>query len=602
MSLFERIQNKRYDLQEGKKFGPGSDGRVNFNRDNNKKDKKEPLSDKEKLYRSKRDAKAKELGYKSGDELERTVDRGLKSIDKKPGGKLPKTGYATGEPFQPDNNPATVKYVKNKEGIPRKVPGTGKFPASGKSTLIGRFKYPSMDKDFSKAVKSGEVERDVAKRLKTRLSFTAKDELGDIRTTQGKKNIDNFTSKVFKNQKGTIGTGKGKNSDLYKILKRDIDNRNPTVPSSVINPKTGTRFRKPMPGGFDADGGRTGTKAQQNRYDMTAQKKAAKFDKEIVKQANLPKDLKIPKGGSGDSTPLSKKELNVKYKAAKLKLDYGGRMAKKDPKIAKMTAAQKKANIEKIKKDIYSKPSSQPSKAPLKFSTYKYDRKNIVPTGLKGKDQPKFKDIKNTISYKSTTKDRLNLNKRDLAKFSKKTKFAPLKKASQAVKYKTTFGDFAKRTGKKGLKFIGTKARNNKLATAAIAIGAGAFAYDRIKKAIAGPTLKDKDFTATKPIQDRSGKNVKFTYGKDAKDKAMPYLTKDKTIKTPKGTKTVPGSLTKFKTGDYKVATKSGANYNVNDRIKNSAFEKQLQKAEKNPNKNKNKDFLKKFKNATRPT
>ena len=159
------------------------------------------------------------------------------------------------------------------------------------------------------------------------------------------------------------------------------------------------------------------------------------------------------------------------------------------------------------------------------------------------------------------------------------------KRNSKRIKFK----NFASKQGSKALKFIGTKARNNKLATAAIAIGGAAFAYDRIKKAIAGPTLDlKKDFTTTKPIQDRSGKNVKFTYGKDAKDKAMPYLTK--------------GSLTKFKTGDYKVATKSGANYNVNDRIKNSAFEKQIQKAEKNPNKNKNKAFLKSVKNATRPT
>ena len=37
MSLFERIQNKRYDLQERKKkFGPGSDGRVNPGGNNNK--------------------------------------------------------------------------------------------------------------------------------------------------------------------------------------------------------------------------------------------------------------------------------------------------------------------------------------------------------------------------------------------------------------------------------------------------------------------------------------------------------------------------------------------------------------------------------------
>jgi len=164
------------------------------------------------------------------------------------------------------------------------------------------------------------------------------------------------------------------------------------------------------------------------------------------------------------------------------------------------------------------------------------------------------------------------------------------------------FKNFASKQGGKAFKYLKGAAARNPLVAGALAVGAGALAYNRIKKAIAGPTLTNKDFTATKPIQDRSGKNVKFTYGKDAKDKAMPYLTKDKTIKTPKGTKTIPGSLTKFKTGEYKVATKSGANYNVNDRIKNSAFEKQLQKAEKNPNKNKNKDFLKKFKNATRPT
>ena len=36
--------------------------------------------------------------------------------------------------------------------------------------------------------------------------------------------------------------------------------------------------------------------------------------------------------------------------------------------------------------------------------------------------------------------------------------------------------------------------------------------------------------------------------------------------------------------------------------MKNSAFEKQLQKAQKNPNNKKNQQFLKKFKNATRPT
>ena len=583
MSLFERINTKLIT------------------------EKKEPLSDKEKYYKDRISAKAKELGYKSSADLERTVDRGIKAVDKKPGGRLPRVGYATGEPFQPDNNPATVKYTRGKtdpktgvqKSPPIKVPGTGKFPASGKSTLRGRFRYPSMDKDFSKAVKTGEVERDVAKRLKTRLGYTAKDELGDIKTPQGKKNIDTFVSKVMKNQKGTIGTGKGKDSDLYKILKRDIDNRNPTVPSKVINPKTGTRFRKPMPGGFDAEGGRTGTKAQQNRYDMTAQRRAAKFDKEIEKQAKLPKDLKIPKGGSGDSTPLAKKELNVKYKAAKLKLDYGGRMAEKDPEIAKMTKAQKKANFEKIKKDIYSKPSSQPSKAPLKFSTYKYDRKNIVPTGLKGKDQPKFKDIRNTIAFKNTTKDRLNLNKKDLATFSKRTKFAGLKNKS-SVKYKKTFKGVAGNLAKKGFnkfKSLGFRGKAGVIGGAALG---GYLAYQGAKKLLSPATLTNKDFTSTAPIKDRSGQNVRFKYDKNAEDMALPYVS-SKTRTRKDGTK-IPSALTKFKTGAYNVSTKSGKPINVNQNMKNSAFEKQLQKAQKNPNNKKNQQFLKKFKNATRPT
>ena len=41
----------------------------------------------------------------------------------------------------------------------------------------------------------------------------------------------------------------------------------------------------------------------------------------------------------------------------------------------------------------------------------------------------------------------------------------------------------------------------------ATAVGAY-LGYQAIKKALAGPTLKDKDFTATKPIQDRSRNSV----------------------------------------------------------------------------------------------
>ena len=518
-------------------------------------EKKEPISDKEKYYRDRISKKAKDLGYKSSADLERTVDRGIKAVDKKPGGRYPRKGYATGEPFQADDNPATLKPkpIKQANYPGEKIPGTGKYEASGKSTLRGRFRYPSMDKDFSKAVKTGEVERDVAKRLKTRLKYTAGTELG------GDKGVDNFVSKVMKNQKGTIGTGKGKDSDLYKILKRDIDNRNPTVPSKVINPKTGTRFRKPMPGGFDAEGGRTGTVAQQKRYDMTAQRKAAKFDKEIVKQANLPKGLKIPKGGefnkdpkTGEMKPSSElrpKELNVKFKAAKLKLDYGGRMAEKDPMYKALTDAQKKKRYESIKKTIYNKKSSQPSKAPLKFSTYKYARNKIVPTNLKGKDQPKFKDIRNTIPYKSTTKDKLKFNKKDFATFSNTTKFGRLRKPSEGVKYKKTFKGVAGNLVKKGGKYLKNLPMKNKLGLAALGTVA---AIAAVKKFSAPPkdTLTARDFKKSKsPVTKKDGSEVRrslFLSTKQEKNNKEPRISGDRLTRNKNFT-------AKLKSGEYRT-------------------------------------------------
>ena len=86
---------------------------------------------------------------------------------------------------------------------------------------------------------------------------------------------------------------------------------------------------------------------------------------------------------------------------------------------------------------------------------------------------------------------------------------------------------------------------------------------------------------------------------------ASPYLG-SKTRTRSDGTK-IPSALTKFKTGAYNVATKStptkkGTPINVNQNMKQSAFEKQIQKAQNNPKNKKNQQFLKKFKNATRPT
>ena len=210
---------------------------------------------------------------------------------------------------------------------------------------------------------------------------------------------------------------------------------------------------------------------------------------------------------------------------------YGGRLADKDPKIAKMTDAQKAENIAKIKAKI--------------------DAKNPViqtPVG------PLPKTAKN------------------MKKFSKRTRFK----------------NFASKQSGKAFKYLKGVAGRNKLATAAIALGAGAFLYDRAKKALGPKTLTNKDFSSTAPIKDRSGQNVRFKYDKKAENIAKPYLTSK--------------SLKKFKSGDYNVATKSGKPINVNQNMKQSAFEKQIQKAQKNPNNKKNQQFLKKFKNATRPT
>ena len=118
--------------------------------------------------------------------------------------------------------------------------------------------------------------------------------------------------------------------------------------------------------------------------------------------------------------------------------------------------------------------------------------------------------------------------------------------------------------GKKVLRYIKKKPGKAALIGAA-AVGTGLFVADRIKKAISGPTLTKKDFTKTAPIQNKQGEKVRFKYARrDEKDKASPYLT--------------PDSLKKFKTGDYKVSTKStptkkGTPINVNQNIKNSAFE-----------------------------
>ena len=528
MSLFEKLNNKRYDLQEassgGKSKGGGS---------GNSSQEEDIMKYKDDLAKKKGyslNPTEKKKGVRLGDKLEKDIDLGAKLQDKTIGRRTPSKAYAQGEPFQPDNNPATKYQQSNK----------GRYPTSGKTILNKRFQF-QVD-----AGKSSEKEA-VKSRLKTRIRNVQDPKFNDT----GK--VNKFVDDITKNQE--LSTAKGKDSTLFKTLKKYTDAKEPTQKGRYSKPKP-LRMVKGKDGVIRQYGGGNVPIKNAKRKAAAVEKGLQKFDDDLVKGANIKKGTIIPKGGTNPfsdietrkveySAPLEPKELNLQYKADKLKLDYGGRIANRDPKISGMTAAQKKKNYEKIKARI--------------------DKKN-----------PTFKS--------PGSGGKLPVTPENMKKY---------KVNKQGFTKGQVFRNTAKKQGSKALKFLGKTARNNKVATALAVGAAGVYGYNKIKKAIAGPTLTDKDFTSTAPIKDRSGKNVKFTYGKNAKDKAMPYLTKS--------------SLTKFKTGDYKVSTKStptksGDNYNVNDRIKNSAFEKQLQRAEKNPNKNKNKDFLKKFKNATRPT
>ena len=148
------------------------------------------------------------------------------------------------------------------------------------------------------------------------------------------------------------------------------------------------------------------------------------------------------------------------------------------------------------------------------------------------------------------------------------------------------------KVGKFGLKLA---AKNPLLATIAVA-GAGIYGYNKARKAIAGPQLTSKDFTGS-VIKDRKGKNVVFknpTYNpatkkSDTEHRAGGYVTQKQ--------------LNKFKTGDYNISDKSGNKIDLDKRIKQSAFTKQLTKASKGTGffgkqTQKDKDFLKKYKKA----
>ena len=319
------------------------------------------------------------------------------------------------------------------------------------------------------------------------------------------------------------------------------------------------KYQKKVNHGFNDPGKKTGgfedmtgegpnVNYPKTRKDLEAKRKEYEIDPKTnqpskrgvekyartMKQSNLPltqDDLDKAKRRMVGGEPIYRIDKKGDRQVGTTTGKYGGRLGKLDPKIAKMTDAEKAANLAKVKAKI--------------------DAKNPViqtPVG------PLPKTAKN------------------MKKFSKRTRFK----------------NFASKQGGKAFNYLKGAAARNPLVAGAIAVGGLYYAGSQIKKALGPKTLTNKDFSSTAPIKDRSGQNVRFKYDKKAENIAKPYLTSK--------------SLKKFKSGDYNVATKSGKPINVNQNMKQSAFEKQIQKAQKNPNNKKNQQFLKKFKNATRPT
>ena len=366
MSLFEKIKNKRTSLQEKatKDETPLKD-RVNKgsgSRTTRVGGKIDPIKQKaEAEYVKYTDDLARKRGITGknpGKKLEKEVDIGLKKQDGTIGKRTPSKGYAQGEPFQGNTN------VKDP---------TGRYPASGRSTLKGRQRYQF---DVTKTSR-----KDAAKdRLVTRIRNVEDPFFADKGGRQDVKKITKYVDDITKNQKLSKATGK--KSTLFKTLKSYTDAKNPTVQGGGKP----ARFVKGKDGVVRQYGGGKVPMPDGPKRDAQIKKNLKALDDKIARQAKLPKGTYIPKGGvfpkstfptdakgkpqilkgikdkkTGKITPPTKvkvsdklsvpfepKETNIQYKADKLDLDYGKRFSQRDT----LTAAERKRKLQKLKTDL----------------------------------------------------------------------------------------------------------------------------------------------------------------------------------------------------------------------------------------------------------
>ena len=145
---------------------------------------------------------------------------------------------------------------------------------------------------------------------------------------QTKKRVDSLMKEI---EKQPLDTSTGKGGALDKRLKAYQDATNPTIPSKIIDRKTGKPQRLPMPGGFDADGGRSGTKKQQKAYDAAVEAGKSAFYKDVAK-------------GGVKGSPLDPTETNLQFKYDKAQSDFGGKIS---PKASAKEMEQTRAYLRK---------------------------------------------------------------------------------------------------------------------------------------------------------------------------------------------------------------------------------------------------------------
>ena len=473
----------------------------------------------------------------------------------------------------------------------------GKVDVGGVKQRMGSRFFSAREKQYKAALKLPDSDPNKKRLVSKYGKFVKKAERGP----EGSKFLNKLVNRITSDSKpgGGKRISKGKfertprlidtsGKSLERTLKSYSDYTNPTVPSKAkaatgkkfktfdgSPPKglrKGTRLKLPMQGGpnevdFDVEKlpkGKFDPRKNVRGIDKAGYARVTDSKGKFIKMKNFAKNTNRQAEISADLAKGVSRADKGGYVTAKV---YSGN--------AKQQAAFKKA-FEKGKEDFYKTTHS---------------KKILGVSNKTGDFNPQFKADKARLDFggKISQGDGLTKNqrKKNLNKIMSDINAKTKGKATKIGKGQA-FKKFASKQGGKAFKYLKGAAARNPLAATAIGLGALYFGGQQIKKALGPKTLTNKDFSSTAPIKDRSGQNVRFKYDKKAENIAKPYLTSK--------------SLKKFKSGDYNVATKSGKPINVNQNMKQSAFEKQIQKAQKNPNNKKNQQFLKKFKNATRPT